>query len=156
MVKVESDISGRFQFNTAIAAIMELVNTLYQTKDVLRASEAGGRLLSSAVASTLAVLAPVTPHLCEELWQRMGHERGLAREPWPKHDPAALMRDEVTIVVQVNGKVRGRLNVPADAPDDLVKERALAEENIQRHVEGRDVVKMVVVPGKLLNIVTAK
>jgi len=156
VVKVESDISERFQFNTAIAAIMELVNTLYQTKDALRTSEAGGRLLSSAMAATCAVLAPVTPHLCEELWQRMGHERTLTHEPWPKHDPAALMRDEVTIVVQVNGKVRCRLNVPADAPDNLVKERALAEENIQRHLEGRNVAKMVVVPGKLLNIVTAK
>jgi leucyl-tRNA synthetase len=156
VLKVESDIAERFQFNTAIAAIMELVNTLYQTKDALRTSKAGGRLLSSAMATTLAVLAPVTPHLCEELWQRMGHERGLAFEPWPKHDPAALRRDEVTIVVQVNGKVRCKLSVSAGASDDLVKKQALAEENIQRHLEGRDIIKMVVVPGKLLNIVTAK
>jgi len=156
VVKVESDIAERFQFNTAIAAIMELVNTLYQAKDVLRTSEAGARLLSSALAATLAALAPVTPHLCEELWQRMGHERGLVHEPWSKHDPTALVRDEVTIVVQVNGKVRSRLNVPANTPDDLVKERALAEENIQRYLEGRNVAKMIVVPGKLLNIVTVK
>lgn len=156
VVKVQSDIAQRFQFNTAIAAIMELVNTLHQTKDALRTSEAGARLLSSAMATTLATLAPVTPHLCEELWQRMGHERGLSREPWPKHDPAALVRDEVTIVVQVNGKVRSRLNVPADADDEHVKQLALAEENIQRHLEGRTVVKMIVVPGKLLNIVIGK
>ncbi|HDQ40394.1 MAG TPA: leucine--tRNA ligase [Desulfonatronum sp.] len=156
IVKVENDISERFQFNTAIAAIMELVNTLYQTKDALRSTEAGARLLSSAMATALAVLSPVTPHLCEELWQRMGHKRSLAREPWPRHDPTALMRDEATIVVQVNGKVRGRLNVPADAADDFVKQQALASENIQRHLEGRTVAKMVVVPGKLLNIVTAK
>jgi leucyl-tRNA synthetase len=154
--KVEDDIAGKFQFNTAIAAIMELVNVLYQTKDVLRARPAGARLLSSAMATTLAVLSPVTPHLCEELWQRMGHERSLAGEPWPGHDPAALVRDEVTIVVQVNGKVRGRLSVPADAAEDDVTQQALGNENIQRHLEGRNVAKMVVVPGKLLNIVTTK
>lgn len=156
VVKVAGDIVGKFQFNTAIAAIMELVNALYQAKDALRSSEAGARLLSSAMATTLAILAPVMPHLCEELWQKMGHGRSLACEPWPKHDPAALVRDEVTIVVQVNGKVRSRLTIPADASDDFVKGQALDAENIQRHLEGRTVVKMVVVPGKLLNIVTAK
>lgn len=156
VVKVAGDIAGKFQFNTAIAAIMELVNALYQAKDALRTSEAGVRLLSSAMATTLAILAPVMPHLCEELWQKMGHGRSLSREPWPKHDPAALVRDEVTIVVQVNGKVRSRLTVPADASDDFVKQQALDAENIQRHLEGRAVGKMVVVPGKLLNIVTVK
>lgn len=156
VLKVQSDIADRFQFNTAIAAIMELVNALHQARDPLRSSEAGTRLLSSAMATTLAVLSPVTPHLCEELWQRMGHERGLAGQPWPAHDPAALARDEVTIVVQVNGKVRCRLNVPADASEERVKEEALASENIQRHLEGRRVAKMIVVPGKLLNIVVGK
>ncbi len=156
VVKVESDIADRFQFNTAIAAIMELVNTLYQTRDALRHSEPGSRLLSSAMATTLAVLSPVTPHLCEELWRRMGHEQGLARQSWPAHDPAALVRDEVTIVVQVNGKVRSKLTVPANASEEHVKEQALASENIQRHLEGRRVLKMIVVPGKLLNIVIGK
>lgn len=156
VAKAESDISERFQFNTAIAAIMELVNTVHQAKDALRANPAGSRLLSSAMATILAILAPVTPHLCEELWRRMGHTRSLAAEPWPRHDPAALSRDEVTIVVQVDGKVRSRLTAPSGASEDFVKERALAAENIQRHLEGRSVTKMVLVPNKLLNIVTAK
>ncbi len=156
VVKVAGDIADRFQFNTAIAAVMELVNTLYQTKDVLRTTEAGRRLLSSAVASALAVLSPVTPHLCEELWQRLGHPELLSGQPWPTHDPQALVRDEVTIVVQVDGKVRSKLTVPADAVAEDVQPQALANENIQKHLTGREVAKMVFVPGKLLSIVTKK
>ena len=156
VVKVAGDIADRFQFNTAIAAVMELVNTLYQTKDALRTTEAGRCLLSSAVASTLAVLSPVTPHLCEELWQRLGHAELLSGQPWPIHDPQALVRDEVTIVVQVDGKVRSKLTVPADAVAEDVQPQALANENIQKHLAGREVAKMVFIPGKLLSIVTKK
>ncbi|SMP47773.1 leucyl-tRNA synthetase [Desulfonatronum zhilinae] len=156
VVKVAGDIADRFQFNTAIAAVMELVNTLYQTKDVLRKTEPGRRVLSSAVASTLAVLSPVTPHLCEELWQRVGHADLLSGQAWPTHDPQALVRDEVTIVVQVDGKVRSKLTVPADAAAEDVQPQALANENIQKHLAGREVAKMVFVPGKLLSIVTKK
>ncbi|WP_045222565.1 leucine--tRNA ligase [Desulfonatronum thioautotrophicum] len=156
VVKVAGDIADRFQFNTAIASVMELVNTLYQTKDVLRQSEPGRRVLSSAVASTLAVLSPVTPHLCEELWQRLGHMDLLSGQPWPIHDPQALVRDEVTIVIQVDGKVRSKLVVPADAVAEDVQPQALANENIQKHLAGREVAKMVFIPGKLLSIVTKK
>jgi leucyl-tRNA synthetase len=156
VVKVAGDIADRFQFNTAIAAIMELVNTLYQTKDSLRGIEPGRRLLSSAMASTLVVLSPITPHLCEELWQRIGHPEILSGQPWPTHDPQALVRDEVTIVVQVDGKVRSKLMVPADADAEDVQPQALANENIQKHLAGREVAKMVFIPGKLLSIVTKK
>jgi len=156
VVKVAVDIADRFQFNTGIAAVMELVNTLYQVKDVLRRDEAGKKLLSSAVATTLTVLSPVTPHLCEELWSHMGHSGLLTHEPWPTHDPQALVTDEVTIVVQVDGKVRCKLTVPADAPRENIQEQALADENIQKHLAGRAVAKMIIVPGKLLNIVTSR
>jgi leucyl-tRNA synthetase len=122
VVKVAGDIADRFQFNTAIAAVMELVNTLYQTKDALRTTEPGRHLLSSAMASTLVVLSPVTPHLCEELWQRLGHAELLSGQPWPTHDPQALVQDEVTIVVQVDGKVRSKLTVPADAAAEDVQD----------------------------------
>ncbi|GAB6057070.1 leucine--tRNA ligase [Desulfonatronum parangueonense] len=156
VVKVAGDIADRFQFNTAIAAVMELVNTMYQVKDVLRTTEAGKKMLSSAVASTLVVLSPVTPHLCEEMWQLMGHADLLSRQSWPTHDPQALIQDEVTIVVQVDGKVRSKMTVAADASGEQVQREALASENIQKHISGREIAKMIFVPGKLLNIVTRK
>lgn len=156
VVKVAGDIADRFQFNTAISAVMELVNTMYQVKDVLRTTDAGKKMLSSAVASTLVVLSPVTPHLCEEMWQLVGHADLLSHQSWPAHDPQALIQDEVTIVVQVDGKVRSKMTVAADASGEQVQREALASENIQKHISGREVAKMVFVPGKLLNIVTRK
>ena len=113
--KVGEDIENRFQFNTAIAATMELLNQIYHDKDALAATPEGRRLLSSAVSSLLIALSPFVPHICEELWERMGYERLLVHEPWPKHDPGALTLDEVVVVVQVNGKLRAKLSVPAQA-----------------------------------------
>jgi leucyl-tRNA synthetase len=151
--KVEEDILNRFQFNTAIAAVMELVNMLYQVKDELAGSEDGAQALSSAVSSALAVLAPVIPHVCEELWEALGYDTPLALTPWPAYDPEALVTDQVTVVVQVNGKLRARIDVPADAPKADVEARAMAEPNVQKHVEGKTVRKVVVIPGKLVNVV---
>ena len=151
--KAGEDIRDRFQFNTAIAAIMELVNTLYLTRDELAASEEGRKVLSSAVATVLTLLSPITPHLSEELWAQTGHAASLTDEPWPQWSEEALARDTVTVIVQVNGKLRGKVEVAADAPKDVVETEALAEPNVARHLEGMTVRKVVVIPGKLVNVV---
>jgi len=151
--KVGDDISDRFQFNTAIAAVMEFVNLLYQSKEELAKGPAGCKVLSSAVSTALVVLAPVIPHVCEELRALIGHAAPLAREPWPGYDPAALVLDEVEVVVQVNGRVRARLVVPLAAKVAEVEAMALDEVNVKRHLEGKTVKKVVVIPGKLVNVV---
>lgn len=151
--KAGDDIRLRFQFNTAISAAMELVNDLYQHKDALREEENGPAVLSSAIATVLAVMSPITPHLCEELWQILGHPGRLALQPWPAFSDDALVKDVVTVVVQVNGKVRARLEVPSDAGQQAVQELALRDENVAKHVEGMTVRKVIVIPGKLVNVV---
>jgi leucyl-tRNA synthetase len=151
--RVERDIENKFQFNTAIAAMMELVNTLYTTKDEVRAAASGPRLLSSAISSLLVALSPIAPHICEELWARLGYTRTLALEPWPVHDPEALKTSEVTVVVQVNGKLRGQISVAADATSEDIQSQALNDQNVARHIEGKNIVKIIVIPGKLVNVV---
>ncbi|WBF67497.1 leucine--tRNA ligase [Desulfovibrio subterraneus] len=151
--KAGEDIRQRFQFNTAIAAVMELVNDLYLAKDKLREDENGRIVLSSAVSTVLALMAPMTPHLCEELWQAIGHDTRLAFAPWPTYNEEAMVKDVVTVVVQVNGKVRARLEVPADADQEAVKTLALNDENVAKHVEDLTVRKVIVIPGKLVNVV---
>lgn len=151
--RVERDMENKFQFNTAIAAMMELVNTLYATKDDLRASANGPRLLSSAISSLLVALSPIAPHICEEVWARMGYPRTLAVEPWPEHDPEALKTNEVTVVLQVNGKLRSQISVPADADSEEIQTQAMNDQNVARHIEGKTIVKIIVIPGKLVNVV---
>ncbi|MBG0777136.1 MAG: leucine--tRNA ligase [Desulfovibrionaceae bacterium] len=151
--KIRDDIADKFQFNTAIAAAMELVNLLYLVKDELAATDEGLAALSSAMNTTLAVLAPITPHLSEELWESLGHERPVILEPWPVVDAAALTLDVVTVIVQVNGKLRAKMDVPADASREEIEKLALAEKNVIRHIEGKTVRKVLVIPGKLVNVV---
>jgi len=151
--KVTRDMENKFQFNTAIAALMELVNEMYVSKDALKAVAGGPEALSSALATVLTLLSPVAPHLCEELWAHMGHTSQLAALPWPAFDESALVKDEIELVVQVNGKVRGRLMVAAGASQDEVREFAMTHENVLRHLEGKSIKKLIVVPGKLVNVV---
>ena len=151
--KATEDITRRYQFNTGIAAIMELVNALYVAKDELVKSEAGRNILSSAVSSVLTLLSPITPHLCEELWESLGGKDMLMHTAWPAYDENALQRDEIEIVVQINGKLRGRFKVPASAGKTEVEALALDDENIRKHLAGLTVRKVVVVPGKLVNLV---
>ena len=153
--KVTADMEKKFQFNTAIAAVMELVNEMSSARETLLASEADRHVLGSALATTLTLLAPMTPHICEELWRRLGHETPIGHTHWPTYDPAALQQDEVEIVVQVNGKLRGKLAVAADAAKETIQEAALAHENVQHHISGKAIKKVIVVPGKLVNVVAA-
>jgi leucyl-tRNA synthetase len=155
--RVTDDIEGDFHFNTAVSAIMELVNALYAfeaaPRDRVPAAERAG-LLREAVETTLLLLGPFSPHVTEELWQRLGHEESVFRQPWPVTDPAALARREVTVVLQVDGKVRGRLTVDIDAPDPDVQRRALADDRVRPWLQNRAVERVVVVPNRLVNIVT--
>ncbi len=145
------DIENEFQFNTVIAAVMELTNEIYALKDELR--DTAPKALSSAIATAVTLLSPVTPHICEELWQALGHTTGLTGQPWPTYEEAALIKDEVTLVVQVNGKMRAKFQMPNNAPKDEVEKIALGLENVTAHTQGKTVRKVIVIPNKLVNIV---
>ncbi|NLH98166.1 MAG: leucine--tRNA ligase [Chthonomonadales bacterium] len=155
--KVTDDIEG-FRFNTAIAAIMELVNDLYlwSPTDVSGSHAerpANPGLLREIVTCLTLMVAPFAPHLADELWERLGHSGSTYRAAWPNWDPAIAADEEITIVVQVNGKLRDRLSVPPDTDDDHVKERALASAKVAEATAGKTVRKIVYVPGRLVNIV---
>lgn len=151
--KCSEDMGSRFQFNTAIAAVMELVNAMYLSREKLGSSEGDRRVFSSAMASVLSLLSPITPHVCEELWERLGHGTQLASELLPKWDDAATVQDMLTVALQVNGKLRGTVQIPAAADKAAMEQAALADSSVQRHIDGLTVRKVVVVPGKLVNIV---
>ncbi|MFO8033313.1 MAG: leucine--tRNA ligase [Desulfohalobiaceae bacterium] len=152
-LRISRDIQDRFQFNTAIAAVMELVNEISAARDELLDTEQDRLALSSAWSTVLISLYPMTPHICEELWQQIGYSYSLARSSWPEHDPQALIQDEVQMVIQVNGKLRGKLSVPAGADQDEIKALALQNGNVQRHLQGKEIKKVVVIPEKLVNVV---
>jgi leucyl-tRNA synthetase len=156
--RVSDDFQGRWHFNTCIAAIMELVNDLYSVENrVARApSPAEGIptvLLAESQRALVLLLAPFAPYLAHELWEMLGEKGSLLRAPWPKYDPALAKEDEIELPVQINGKLRSRMVVSADAPEDVVHDRALAEEKIRVALQGKQIVKVIVVPGKLVNIV---
>jgi leucyl-tRNA synthetase len=147
--KVTADIDGSFHFNTAIAAVMELVNAI----SVFPEKEAAPEVLREAIESVVCLLSPFVPHICEELWQHLGYEDSLQESSWPVWDEDALVADTLLIVVQVNGKVRGKVTVPADADKETVEATALADANVSRFIEGKTLRKVIVVPGRLVNVV---
>lgn len=149
--KVTGDVDGRFHFNTAIAAVMELVNAIYAFKD----GDKHPAVMREALETVVRLLSPFVPHITEELWQSMGHESGLEAEGWPEWDEAALVADSISMVIQVNGKVRGKIDVAVDAAKDDIEAAALEEPNVKRFLEGGQVRKVIVVPGRLVNIVVA-
>ncbi len=149
--KVTEDVDGRFHFNTAIAAVMELVNAIYAFKD---GAEQPG-VLREALEAVVRLLNPFVPHVSEELWQVLGHQQSVEAAGWPIYDEAALVADEITLVVQVNGKVRGKINVPLAADKAEVEAAAQAEPNVQRFLESKQVRKIIVVPKRLINIVVS-
>ncbi len=134
-------------FNTAIARVFELTNAVKSAK------EAGPEILRLAYETIVKILAPISPHVCAELWSALEGEGVVVDAPWPECDERALEREEVEVAVQVSGKLRGRVRVPVDAAEDEVKEAALSDDNVSRHLEGKEVVKTIVVPGRLVNIV---
>ncbi|KAA3658202.1 MAG: leucine--tRNA ligase, partial [Chloroflexi bacterium] len=139
-----------FSFNTAIAAVMELRNSL------LDAQKRGGvetAVWNEAVENMLLLLAPIAPHITEELWVQRGKPYSVHQQEWPTWDDQVAKEDEVMLIVQINGKVRDRIAVPAGTPDDQLKATALASENAQKHLGGQEPRKVIVVKGKLVNIV---
>jgi leucyl-tRNA synthetase len=140
----------QFEFNTIISSLMELLNEMYKARE---AGAAGSKEWAEAQELYLKMMAPVAPHIAEELWAEIGKKYSLHTQPWPKVDEAATKEDEVTIAVQVNGKVRERITIAADASDETVKAAALAAENIIRALDGKEPSKVIVVKGKLVSIV---
>jgi leucyl-tRNA synthetase len=147
--KVEEDIGRRFNFNTAISSIMEFVNAMYRWKD---ASDGNAQLARQAAETLILLLSPFTPHICEELWEAAGHTDSIYGEAWPVYDEKALELDTVEIVVQINGKIKARLNVAAGLSADELAETALADEAVAALTHGREVIKKIGVPDKLVNI----
>lgn len=150
IAKVSDDMGRRQHFNTAIAAIMELLNHLQKAP---METSADRQVLGEAIDAVVRMLAPITPHICEQLWIELGHEEPLSFTAWPDVDESALVEDEKLIVVQINGKVRAKLTVPADASAEQVEQQAFDDESVQKHIEGKDIRKKIYVPGKILNIV---
>ena len=156
ILKVTRDIQGEFQFNTAISAVMELVNEARQY--AARAEEGAEKVwcVKQALETIIRLLAPFAPHMAEELWARLGHPGGLGATPWPTADAAIAQADEVVVVVQVDGKLRARLVLPAGVDGEAMRAAALADPRVSRWLNGRAPGKVVVVPGKLVNIVTSR
>ncbi len=150
--KVTRDFERDFQFNTAIAAAMELVNDAYRLKDGLYGDPAGAAAVRFAAATAASLIFPFAPHLGAEVWERLNGER-IWEQPWPEADPALLASDTVTLIVQVNGKLRDRIEADAEASREELLRLARKSEKVSRHLDGKQVVKEVVVPGKLVNLV---
>ena len=147
--KVTEDAGGRFNFNTAIASIMELVNEMYKYKN----GDINLPLFNDAVETLLVLLNPFCPHVTEELWNRLGHEDRLYSKEWPSYNESALVKDEIEFILQINGKLKDRLRLPNDSQKEVVEEAARASERFAEATEGREVVKVIFVPNKIINFV---
>jgi leucyl-tRNA synthetase len=148
--KVGDDVGRRYTFNTAIAANMELLNEVGRFKDD---SPTGRAVLQEALELVVLMLSPIVPHISHELWHALGHEDSVVDQLWPHAEEAALVKDSIELVVQVNGKVRGKIAVAPDAGDEIIVDSALAEPNVARFMEGKALRKSIVVPGRLVNLV---
>ena len=147
--KVTEDIRDRFNFNTAISAVMELVNELYKYKE----GDINDALYSTVIKTMIVLLAPFVPHITEELWQELGYEGTVYEQSWPTYDEEALKKDEIEIVVQINGKNKEKINIPGDATREDMLQIADENEKIKGLTDGKNVVKVIAVPGRLINIV---
>jgi len=151
--KVGEDIEKRFHLNTAISSIMELYNLIRRVKDTLKQSQDGREILRLTLENLIILLSPFTPHLCEELWERTGHKELLARFPWPAYDPGLAKEEKVTVIVQVNGKLRDKFEAEAGISEEEMHQKALHLERIRALIAGREVRKIICIENKLVNIV---
>ncbi len=152
IARVTGDIDERIHLNTAVAALMELTNEAYRIEEGLQ-GEADEAALAEALDNLVLLLSPFAPHACEQMWLDLGHSKSLVDEPWPKVDEAAIRETSVEVAVQVNGKIRARVQVPSGADEEAHKAVALADASVKPHVEGKALVKAVIVPGRLINLV---
>ncbi|MBS0588874.1 MAG: leucine--tRNA ligase [Proteobacteria bacterium] len=150
ITKVTDDLERRHTFNTAIAAVMELMNGLTKCQD---ADAASRNLMQEALENIVLLLSPIVPHICHELWRELRPGTELSDQPWPQADESAMTQDEVKLIVQVNGKLRGQINVAKDAGKETIEQAALNNEHVQKFIEGQAIKKIIVVPGRLINIV---
>ncbi|MDP3282099.1 MAG: leucine--tRNA ligase [Nitrosomonas sp.] len=150
IAKVSDDLDRRHTFNTAIAAVMELMNGLAKSQSTDPASR---NLMQEALESIVLLLSPIVPHICHELWRELKPGTELFERPWPQADNAAMVQDEIKLIVQVNGKLRGEINIAKDAGKDVIEHAALTNEHVLKFIEGQTVKKIIVVPGRLVNIV---
>ena len=152
IAKVDDDLGRRYTFNTAIAAVMELTNALTRAED---ATSAGRALMAEGLEVSVLLLSPIVPHITDAIWRELGYSEPLIDASWPKADTAALARETVEVVVQVNGKLRGRVEVGVDAPEEEVLAAALAHADVRRFTDGKEIHKVIFVPGRLINIVVS-
>jgi leucyl-tRNA synthetase len=151
--RVTNDIEERFHFNTAISAVMELVNMMYGIELKKDVKEEAG-VIRFAIESIILLLSPIVPHFSEELWGALGHKSSVLLAPWPVYRKDALIKDDILIVVQVNGKLRSKFSMSPESGDDTIKERALTDDNVKKFINNKQVKKVIVVKKKLVNIVT--
>lgn len=151
--RITNDISQRFNFNTAVSALMELVNAIYDYREKCKNGKLNNAVLSDAITCLLIMLAPFCPHITSELWEMIGREDSIHDQKWPQWDEEALVKDQVEIVVQVNGKLRDRLMISTQATKEEIEKAALGLDKIQELTSAKDIVKVIVVPKRLVNIV---
>jgi leucyl-tRNA synthetase len=151
--RVTEDIEQRFHFNTAISAVMELVNVIYQFRSNSIQSPEALSVLRLAVETALVLISPMVPHIADEMWSALGHDSSVVKQGWPQWDEKAVIEEQQLIVVQVNGKLRNRIYVAPKATNEEIQEAALADERISRFISGKPIRKVVVVPGRLVNVV---
>jgi len=151
--RISDDFNGRWHFNTSISALMELNNLILGMSQDTSAGNIPHEDLAETKRVMVLLLAPFAPYLAHELWEMLGEKGSLLKASWPKYDAALAKEEELQIPVQVNGKLRSRIVVPADAAEDFVVARALADEKVQSFIAGKQIVKKIFVPGKLLNFV---
>ncbi len=151
--KITHDFSGRWHFNTSVAALMEFLNECIAAEAIFSPGACPAGFVRDVQCNFVLMLAPFAPYLAHELWETLGERSNLLKTAWPKFDPALAKEEEIEIPVQINGKLRGRIVVGADAGEQDIRERALAEEKVRAAVDGKQVIKVILVPGKLVNIV---
>ncbi len=151
--KVTEDIGERFNFNTAISSIMELVNEMYKYKELENINTG---LVNEAITKLLLMLTPFTPHICEELWEGLGNRESIYKSSWPKYDKSKLVKDTIEVVIQLNGKVKEKLNIANGLDKASFEKIAMESEQVKKLIEGQEIVKIIAVPDKLLNIVVKK
>jgi leucyl-tRNA synthetase len=151
--RITHEFGGRWHFNTCVSSLMSLLNELNDLRQQIESGAIPLPVLAEAQRTLVMLLQPFAPYLAHELWEMMGERGDLLRTPWPEYDPALAKEEEIELAVQVNGKLRGRIVVPADTPEPEIQQRALQDEKVSATVAGKNVVKVIVVAGKLVNIV---
>jgi len=150
--KVNDDIGRRYTFNTAIAAVMEMINALARAD---LDNDNDHAIMREGIETAALLLSPIVPHITDALWKELGHDEPLINAAWPKSDPDALEQNEIEMVIQVNGKLRSKITVAKTADQKQIETLAVEDENIKRNIEGKTIRKIIVIPGRLVNIVVS-